>query len=280
MPFERRSEPKPLFEIVFPLDWVYPGGTRITFFSRGRERLAINRGLYFVQGDNGSGKTTLLNLLALTAGWAGSPPADARGEIAFRGRGYRRADFSPRAAAALRERYFAIFPQKAFFLPVSIRDNYRILNGSDPRRAEALSARRHPAQLSGGQQQQLMMDIVLDGQKPVGFLDEPLTYMDAARRRYFWQSLDAAWRDGLSTIFLIDHALTGAVRSCDDFRPCGHLFTTIGDGRRREEGDVKIYLNARPSGFIRRQIHPAGDAPGEKGSAAIERWTAGRRRIH
>ena len=50
----------------------------------------------------------------------------------------------------MRERQFCIFPQKAFFLPVSSRDNYIILNGSDKQKAKSFSSKEYPDLLSGG----------------------------------------------------------------------------------------------------------------------------------
>jgi ABC-type lipoprotein export system ATPase subunit len=163
------------FEITFPLVLTYDDSFSITFTLEKGSALKFNQGVYYLHGDNGSGKTTFLNMLALTAGRIGRKAAHDKGAIKFNGEAYNRTGFNHIRAAEIRENSFCIFPQKAFFLPVSARDNYMVLNGSDRNKADAFSATEFPDLLSGGQQQKVLMDIVLDPKKPVWFLDEPLT---------------------------------------------------------------------------------------------------------
>jgi energy-coupling factor transporter ATP-binding protein EcfA2 len=194
------------FDITFPLEMTFDSRHAIRFSLDGRQTLTIGSGLFLLVGDNGSGKTTFLNLLALTAGEVGvrrkNSPA---GVIAFDGESYRHAGFNAASAADLRQAHFAIFPQNVFFLPLPARDNYRLLNGTG--RALRFPARQYPQHLSGGQQQQMLLDMVLDIAKPVWFLDEPVTNLDQHHRRRFWQRLADALQHPPRIVFLIDHAV-------------------------------------------------------------------------
>ena len=205
------------FELMFPLVVDEENSFRITYTSQEGAGLSIGKGLYYIDGDNGAGKTTLMNLLALLAGPIGEKVGSTSNGITFMSYNYRGKGFDHIQAAEIREQYFCIFPQKAFFLPVSTRDNYWVLNGRNAQRAALFSAAEYPDLLSGGLQQQILMDIVLDGQKPVWFLDEPMTHLDLARRRYFWQTLWGAWRGNPLLIFFIEHWLSAEIRGDENF---------------------------------------------------------------
>ena len=172
------------FHITFPLILDHDNLFSIKFSSKNKGSLEFKKGIYYLCGENGSGKTTFLNILALIAGAIGKKVA-GRGSVMFNGEDYNDDGFNYLRAGDIRENYFCIFPQKAFFLPVSTRDNYIILSGADKEKAKSFSDRESPDLLSGGQQQKILMDIVLDDKKPVWFLDEPLTNMDSERRKYF-----------------------------------------------------------------------------------------------
>jgi len=260
MPFTKDdSAVESCFRVAFPLVLKWDDAFTITFSLSENARLEFKRGIYFLWGDNGSGKTTFLNMLALTAGNIGKKAAGDKGGIAYNAEAYNRPGFNHIRAAQIREQQFCIFPQKAFFLPVSTRDNYTVLNGSDPDKEAVFSDGEYPDLLSGGQQQKILMDIVLDEKKPVWFLDEPLSNLDAERRHYFWETLDKAYRQKLKTIFFIDHGMGKEIKNDPQF----HYLVTLSVvtenrqknslpeiGRRR----IDIYANDSPEDFFQRKI--------------------------
>ncbi len=245
------------FKITFPLIMDDEESFSIEFVSRKGDSLEFKEGIYYLCGDNGSGKTTFLNMLALIAGNIGKK-ATNKVSIMFNGEAYNGDNFNYLRAAEMREKSFCIFPQKAFFLPISTRDNYIILNGTEKEREQSFSSRESPDLLSGGQQQKILMDIVLDDKKPVWFLDEPLTNMDAERRHYFWITLDNACRKGLRIIFFIDHYLDRAIIKDADFQHHGTLGVTMSRYSRSKSPDMEsqeidIYRNNSPHNFFSRQ---------------------------
>jgi ABC-type multidrug transport system ATPase subunit len=245
------------FKITFPLVLDDNDSFNIEFASAKSDSLEFREGIYYLCGDNGSGKTTFLNLLALLSGNIGKKAIN-KGFISFNGEVYNGDNFNYLRASEIRENSFCIFPQKAFFLPVSTRDNYIILNGTEKDREESFSSRESPDLLSGGQQQKILMDIVLDDKKPVWFLDEPLTNMDAERRHYFWMTLDKAHRKGLRIIFFIDHWLDSVIIKDEDFRHHGTLGVTMkrcGKGKSldTESQEIEIFKNSSPHNFFNRQ---------------------------
>jgi ABC-type multidrug transport system ATPase subunit len=247
------------FETEFPLVLDCDGNLALTFALETGSALTFGRGLYFFSGDNGSGKTSFFNMLALIAGQVGRLSVPDGGGIRFNGEAYNDRRFNALRAAEIREKYFCIFPQKAFFLPVSTRDNYMILNGSDPDRAKIFSDRENPDLLSGGQQQKILMDIVLDEKKPVWFLDEPLANLDVQRRYYFWQTLQRAYGQQTSTLFYIDHWMGPVIQQHHAFRRCNGLTVTLesrlaGSKGKREERRIDIYANPEPERFFAEQI--------------------------
>jgi energy-coupling factor transporter ATP-binding protein EcfA2 len=250
---------KSCFEVTFPLFLDHDDHHMVKFASLGGNPLEFGQGIYFLCGDNGSGKTTFVNMLALLAGHIGQEKDD-RGVIRFNGESYKGEDFDYLRAAEIREDFFCIFPQKAFFLPVSTRDNYIVLNGSEKEKEHAFSPHESPDLLSGGQQQRILIDIVLDEKKPVWFLDEPLTNMDSERRLYFWETLGKAFmKEGSRTVFFIDHWLVPAIKEDGDFRLFGTLRTRMEN--RLEDGssdpgsqEIEIYENTAPDSFFQRQI--------------------------
>ncbi len=245
------------FKITFPLILDSDDSFTVEFVSSKGDSLEFKEGIYYLCGDNGSGKTTFLNMLALIAGNIGKDAAN-KVSIIFNGEAYNGDNFNYLRAAEIREKYFCIFPQKAFFLPISTRDNYIILNGTEKDREKSFSSQEYPDLLSGGQQQKILMDIVLDDKKPVWFLDEPLTNMDAERRHYFWMTLDRAYGKGLRIIFFIDHWLDHIIISDPDFQHHGTLGVTMkryGKGRSPdiESQGIQIYKNRSPHAFFSRQ---------------------------
>ena len=249
-----------LFEVSFPLVLEYHGSIAITFTLEKNSMLTFKKGIYYLHGDNGSGKTSFLNMLALIAGSIGKKGRKNGDGIKFKGRSYNGKDFNHIKAAEIREKYFCIFPQKVFFLPVSTRDNYLVLNGSERKKAGSFSSREYPDLLSGGQQQKILMDIVLDEKKPVWFLDEPLANLDAERRYYFWKILENAYKKKLSAVFYIDHWIGAEIENDKNFRHCNTLRVFLENRQKGESSDIgirhiKIFENNSPEEFFRKQIH-------------------------
>jgi len=102
------------------------------------------------------------------------------------------------------------------------------------------------------------MDIVLDQKKPVWFLDEPLSNLDAERRHYFWKLLEKAFLNGLETIFFIDHWMSMKVMKDKHFK---HLDTLVVVAESRHNGkqvsvvkrNIDIYENRSPENFLKDQ---------------------------
>jgi len=247
------------FEVIFPLVMEWDNAFSISFDSSEEDRMIFSDGIYYLEGDNGSGKTTFINLLALTAGRISKKAIAGQGTARFNKWAYNGGGLDPIKAAEIREKYFCIYPQKAFFLPVSTRDNYLILNGTDPEKARRFSDRQFPDLLSGGQQQNVLMDIVLDDKKPVWFLDEPLTNLDAERRLYFWKTLRQSYTRALRTIFFIDHWIGKEIKQDAGFERCSSLQVTMknSQGGKQTEIETKqidVYANHAPETFFDDQI--------------------------
>lgn len=245
------------FEIIFPLILDHDDSFSIKFNSEKSKGIEFRKGIYYLCGDNGSGKTTFLNILALIAGCIGKK-AYGGGTVRFNGEAYNGDDFNYLRAGDIREKSFCIFPQKAFFLPVSTQDNYIILNGTDKVKEKSFSSQESPDLLSGGQQQKILMDIVLDDKKPVWFLDEPLTNMDSERRKYFWNTLKKAYAKRLGLIFFIDHWLDHIIKNDKDFRHHATLNVTMENRQSSkvphvESQNIEIYENGSPYDFFDRQ---------------------------
>jgi len=246
------------FEVTFPLVLDFDGAFNITFGLQKGDFFEFSKGMYFLSGDNGVGKTTFVNLLALIAGQIGEKAKD-KGTIRFNGEAYNRKGFDYLKAADIREKYFCVFPQKTFFLPVSTRDNYIVLNGSEMERAADFSSQESPDLLSGGQQQKRLMDIVLDAKKPVWFLDEPLTNMDVERRLYFWKTMEKAFNKELYIAFFIDHYLDKVIKKDETFQHRRTLSVSMENRQQDNSSDngynfIEIYENSAPEEFFIRQI--------------------------
>jgi len=247
------------FDVSFPLTFAEADGFAITFTLRKGSQFRFERGMYVLEGANGVGKSTFLNMLALILGNIGPLAARQAGTIRFDGEAYDGRGFDCYRAAAIRERHFCIFPQRVFFLPVSTRDNYLMLNGSDPEQAKTFSRRQIPDRLSGGQQQRVLMEIVLDPGKPVWFLDEPLANLDVRRRLDFWRLLSQGWRQSVETLFFIDHLTTPLIRRHPDFQPVNVLRTYTEnrgvDGDAEVDfGNIRLYYSRNPEPFFRYQM--------------------------
>jgi energy-coupling factor transporter ATP-binding protein EcfA2 len=247
------------FEITFPLILTYDDSFTITFELQKETTLKFKKGVYYLRGDNGSGKTSFLNMLALTAGTIGEKANREKGTITFSGEAYNGKGFDHIRAAEIRENSFCIFPQKAFFLPVSARDNYMVLNGSDRKKANDFSPSEFPDLLSGGQQQKVLMDIVLDAKKPIWFLDEPLTNLDAERRHYFWKTLEKAYRKGLKIAFFIDHWMGKNILDDRNFRKLSTMGVFTENRQKNRPPDINfqhidIFENNDPEEFFLHQV--------------------------
>lgn len=246
------------FNIKFPLVLKSEESFSITFNLEGGNQLEFNQGVHYLFGDNGSGKTTFLNMLALIAGPIGKRARRYAGAITFKGEPYNGTHFNHIRAAEIREKHFCIFPQKAFFLPVSSRDNYSVLNGSDEMKMAQFSSQQYPDYLSGGQQQKILMDILLDEKKPVWFLDEPLANLDAERRHYFWKTLDAAYARGLKSVFFIDHWMGEEIMEDNDFQHTNTILVSMRYHQKNivtetESRYIQIYKNTSPQNFFLKQ---------------------------
>ncbi len=246
------------FKLKFPLIFDCDDSFRISFALQTGTELEFTNGMYYLHGDNGSGKTTFLNMLSLIAGYIGKKAENYEGMIKFRDEAYYGNKFNNIKAAEIREKYFCIFPQKVFFLPISTRDNYRILNGTEKTKTESFSPRESPDLLSGGQQQKILMDIILDSKKPVWFIDEPLTNLDAGSCHYFWQTLDRAYQKALRTIFFIDHSMGMEISQDHDFQHYNTLRVfseNRRDNRHNQIGfkSIEIYRNSSPESFLTKQ---------------------------
>ena len=247
------------FEVTFPLVLEWDDSISITFTLQRGHKIAFTDGIYYLDGDNGSGKTTFISMLSLTAGQIGKGGGPDRGTVIFNGEAFNGKGFDCIRAAEIREKYFCIFPQKTFFLPVSTRDNYQILNGSDPIKAKTFSSRQYPDLLSGGQQQKILMDIVLDDKRPVWFLDEPLTNLDAERRHYFWKTLKRAYEKAVSTVFFIDHWMGDDIKRDRHFLHENTLRVFMENRQAGHPGDIEfkqidLYVNHCPEEFFKNQI--------------------------
>lgn len=247
------------FEITSPLVLDCDKSFTMRFETQSGKTLQFKKGMYYLYGENGAGKTTLVNMLALLAGRIGNKGSHYEGTITFNGEAYNGDDFNYIKAGDIREKSFSIFPQKAFFLPISTRDNYIILNGSEKKKEKSFSSQEYPDLLSGGQQQKILMDIVLDEKKPVWFLDEPLTNMDDERRQYFWETLDRAFKKNLNLAFFIDHWMGEEIKNDKDFRLYSTLNVSARNPQKGKSGvkgskEIEIYENTTPEKFFIKQI--------------------------
>lgn len=247
------------FEVTFPLILECDDSFTIMFTLQRGTSIEFEKGMYYFYGDNGSGKTTFFNMLGLIAGCIGEKAKNYKGTIKFNGKAYNAKDFNYIRAAEIREKSFCVFPQKVFFLPVSTRDNYTILNGSDEKKATLFSSQEHPDLLSGGQQQKILMDIILDEKKPVWFLDEPLTNMDPERCHYFWETMYSAYKKELSIVFFIDHWMDAEIKNDGNFQHCNTLRVFTENRQKNKPPDIEfrnieIYQNDSPQDFFFKQI--------------------------
>ena len=247
------------FKLDFPLTLECDDSFNLSFRLVHGDTLEINKGLYYLSGDNGSGKTSFVNMLALIAGRIGRMPKKGNGKISFKGTVYSDERFSHINAAEIREKYFCIFPQKAFFLPISTRDNYLILDGNDRDLAKKFSSEEYPDLLSGGQQQKILMDIVLNDNKPIWFLDEPLSNMDKENRDYFWQKIKSALKAKVETVFFIDHWIEAEIKEDKSFQ---YVNTVKSSGYRVNSrpwiedncGEIEIFRCENPDRFVGKQL--------------------------
>jgi len=182
--------------------------------------LQIQAGESFaIVGASGSGKTTLLGLLA------GLDTPDG-GRITLDGHALEQLD--EEARADLRRRLVGFVFQSFHLLPaLTAEENVMLpleLEGSSAARQrarEALEAvgltprRRHyPAQLSGGEQQRVAIARAFVHGPRVLFADEPTGNLDQRTGHHICDLLFALNRDHHTTLVLVTHDATLAVR-CD-----------------------------------------------------------------
>ncbi len=179
--------------------------------------LEVGHGEIFgLLGPSGCGKTTLLRLIA------GLEQPDA-GRILLNG-----ADVTD--LPAHRRTVHTVFQSYALFPRMSVEGNvaYGLRAAKVPvaevreRVTEALrlvglagKERRHPHQLSGGEQQRVALARALINRPPVLLLDEPLAALDAHLRREMQTELRRIQREAECTFILVTHDQDEAFSLCD-----------------------------------------------------------------
>jgi iron complex transport system ATP-binding protein len=169
-------------------------------------------------GPNGAGKTSLLHALT------GAVPS--RGTLAVG------QDDLATLRSRERARRIALVPQQPVIPPTMPVTDYVLLGrtahlpylgveGADDRRivAETLErldlgglALRRMSELSGGEQQRVVLARALAQQTPVLLLDEPTSALDIGHRQQVLELVDELRRESLLTVFAAMHDLTLAAQ--------------------------------------------------------------------
>ena len=178
-------------------------------------------------GPNGAGKSTLvkaaLGILPLSAGSArvlGRPPGEAGGEIGYLPQ---RRSFDP----ALRVRGLDIVRLGAdgerFGLPVALRSAGRAARRAERQRVEevidlvgaAAYARRPIGQMSGGEQQRLLIAQALVRRPAMLLLDEPLDSLDLPNQAAVAGLVARICREQRVTVVMVAHDVNPILASID-----------------------------------------------------------------
>ncbi len=174
--------------------------------------LRIPRGrVVALVGPNGAGKTTFLRL-------ATGLDEPTNGQIEVFG-------WSPRQPAMVLPRVGFLAQDRPTYKRFKVRDLFELGRRLNPRWDGALAQARverfditvdrRVGQLSGGQQAQVALTMVLAKRPELLLLDEPVAGLDPLARREFLQSLmEAVVSDGLSVV-LSSHVVSELERTCD-----------------------------------------------------------------
>jgi ABC-2 type transport system ATP-binding protein len=174
-------------------------------------RLPMGRVVALV-GPNGAGKTTLLRLGV-------GLDAPSAGRIDVLGR-------SPRASQSeLLPRIGFIAQDRPLYRRFTVADLFELGRRLNPRWDSALAhARverlgineaRRVGELSGGQQAQIALTMVLAKQPELLLLDEPVAGLDPLARHEFLQGLMEGVAAGGPTVVLSSHVISELERTCD-----------------------------------------------------------------
>lgn len=206
-------------------------------------------------GPNGAGKTTLLRI----AMGLDSPTA---GTISVLG-------FSPRSQApAMLPRVGFVAQNRPIYKQFLVRDLFELgrrLNhqwdGSiahERVRRYGIPLDRRTGELSGGQQAQVALALVLAKHPQLLLLDEPVGDLDPLARREFLQNLmDGVTADGVS-VLLSSHIVSELERTCN------HLII-LSQGQVQLAGDIERLLSEH-----RLMVGPRTEASFESDPAVIE----------
>lgn len=192
----------------------------VDFFYHAKERSVLHGLELFLQkgeslailGGNGAGKSTLLKNMARIL-------TPAHGSIALHGKkikSYPRDEFYRRVG------YLAQNP-RLYFTRDTVRDE--LLRAAQEvsateEKTEQMIARfrlepllsRHPAELSGGQQEQLALALVLLAEPEILLLDEPTSGLDAMAKETLLEVFSAQRRAGVTLMF-VTHDMEFASRA-------------------------------------------------------------------
>jgi ABC-2 type transport system ATP-binding protein len=163
-------------------------------------------------GPNGAGKTTLL---ALTVGLL----AQTEGQLAVFGEPVR----AHTAGTLARVSYLA--QDHPLYRGFTVADMFRFGQSMNPSWDQALARRRMDAlgipprrkvkSLSGGQQAQVALTMVLAKRAPLLALDEPVASLDPIARLEFMRDVLAASADSGLTVIIASHVIAELERFCD-----------------------------------------------------------------
>ena len=207
--------------------------------------LEINKGqLLALLGPNGSGKSTLLRAIS------GILPA-GKGSIRLNGKPL--SDFK----ATERARWISVVPQNAILPPAytawetvllgrtpyinflgQISNRDEIIARAALEKVDALPLKdRCMGQLSGGEQQRVLLARALAQSTPILLLDEPTTYLDLQHQMGLLNLVTKLVRDEALTVVIALHDLNLAARYAD-------RVALLVEGQIKAEGTVKEVLRA------------------------------------